>query len=961
MRVRWLFWMSAVAVLVSLEATAHAQQGLRLTYTDLLRELTDLHRLMYWQDGIRAGQASSYDRGEHERWGSNGDAGHYLRVEENGEAVMAELDGPGCIYRIWSANPQGLIRFYFDGADKPRYEFEFNKLFTGEMPPFDRPIVYKRGPQQSASDCYLPIPFSGRLRIAADRRHHQYYHFGYLLFPKDWRVPNFRLPLTAEEQAALDSAKQAWSQCGQDPKPRLSGQTSVTKSVTLAPGQTVVLANLQGPGIVRALRAKVTCDQRYFWRKLLLRGTWDGSDWPQILAPLGPLFGFDWQMPTYKSLIAGADPESGCYFYYPMPFRRSARLELTSHLARDAQVSFEVEWAPVEALPDNALYFFARWRHEQKPSVFDYPFIETAGQGRFVGVTLQINHPIPGWWGEGDEKVWVDDDQFPQWIGTGSEDYFGDAWGIRYLSEPSFGCSMSKGARTCPYRWHFLDYIPFTKRLRMTIENYPSSVGGPANAPPWEDDYSTVAYWYQAELKPPFEQLAGQKYIGGAQMGQAPAEYNYSTDVFPDVSPDMLRTFGRAIAGTIEAETVLTQAVAAGKATILDDALLPYEFNHEQAVDFGDTKAGEVIGEFDLEASESIVYYPTLLTAPAEGLADLTLEIEGKRLEIIGRLGPGQLELGGLYLPKGTYRARLVALTAGHAVLDCLQLRQAQRASGVIEAEDLPILRVTEGAEKPHPSLPMEGASAGRVLEWHATAAGQAMVLSLDVTPEKQYVLGVRPMMGPDGGIIQAFAGDKPLGPQYDLYAPEKQPSPQVLPLGQLPPGTREIEIHMVGKNEKATDYHAGLDYFRFEPAIIGPGSTEGVWALVLKTERCEYRIQDLGSEWFGGHHLWVQPSSDGAYIDLGINIPREGEYEILVRYTTSWDYAIVKAFLDDAPLGEPVDCYTPQVLLTQPLALGRVHLTAGQHVLRFQAAGKNDASRGFLMGIDYVTVKQVE
>lgn len=950
----------AIAATIVLLAALSGASARQLTYVDILNQLTDLDRLAYWEEGIRAGQASSYDRGEHKRWGCNGDAGKYIRVEDSGEAVMAEIEGPGCIYRIWSANPQGRIRFYFDGADKPQVELDFNEMFTGNLPPFDKPLVYKRGGRRSASDCYLPIPFSRSVKITADRPHGQYYHFDYLQFPKDWKVQTFRLPLTEEERAALERAKAAWSNCGRDPKPTLPGQTAVKKSFTIAPGQTVVLAALKGPGIIRALRARVSSSQRYYWRKLLLRGVWDGADWPQVLTPLGPLFGFDWYTADYKSLVAGSDPQKGCYFYYPMPFRRSARLELTSYLVMPAQVEFEVEWAPVDAMPDNAMYFFARWRHEPRSSTFDYPFIETAGKGRFVGVTLQIDHPVPGWWGEGDEKVWVDDDQFPPWIGTGSEDYFGDAWGIRYLPGPSWGCSLHRGHRTCPYRWHFMDYIPFTKRLRMTIENYPSEVGGPRGAPPWEDDYSSVAFWYQRELVPPFDQLRGQKYVGALMPGQAPAQYQYRTDVFHEITGPHLRTFGRAIYGTLEAEAALADVVRAGKATIIHDALLPYEFNMEMAVDFGQVKAGEALATIELNVPETVVYYPLLYCAPEDGVADVGLTVAGKRLDVIGRPEKGVLELAGVVLTKGKVTTRLVALSAGRAVLDCIRLRRAQRAAGVIEAEDVPVVRVTGGADKPHPSPPIPEASAGRILEWHASKPGQGMVLRIDAKPDRPYVLGVRPMFGPGGGIIQAFVNGQPIGPQFDLFAARKHPSPRILPLGPWDPKTNEVEIRVVGKNEKAAAYHVGLDYFRFEPVIVGPDSAQGVWAEVLATKGCRYRIQNLGGpgQWYKQHHLWVQPSGRGAYVDIGLHIPREGDYQLIVRYTTSWDYAIVQAFLNGTALGGKVDCYTPDVRLMQPLPLGRVHLKAGVNVLRFQAVDKNEASRGYLMGIDYITVK---
>ena len=260
---------------------------------------------------------------------------------------------------------------------------------------------------------------------------------------------------------------------------------------------------LREAGVIRAMRARVQSKQRYAWRKLVLQGEWDGAAWPQILTPLGPFFGFDWETAEYGSVPAGCR-NGQAYQYFPMPFRKSARLSLKNYLEAPATVEFEIEWAPLAQLPEDSTYFYARWRHEPDSMTFDYPFLETAGRGHFVGVSMPIDHPLAGWWGEGDEKVWVDDDDFPPYIGTGSEDYFGDAWGIRYLSGPSFGASSMKGHRTCNYRWHFMDFIPFTKRMRMTIENYGPNGQGPRG----QYDYSSTAFWYQAELTPPFERVA---------------------------------------------------------------------------------------------------------------------------------------------------------------------------------------------------------------------------------------------------------------------------------------------------------------------------------------------------------------------------------------------------------------------------------------------------------------------
>ncbi len=939
-----LIILAALVVLVPSLACAKT-----LTYIDLLHQLTDLDRLTLPQTGITAGQFSSWDRNEVNAWGSNGDAGQYLRVEPNGEAVMMDIDGPGVIQRTWSANPKGHIRIYLDGATTPSYDWDFNELFLGNQPPLPRPIIWKRGGPDSSSDCYLPIPFARHIKITADRAWGQYYHFDYLLFPKDWTVPTFRLPLTSDERVALSEAADAWGTPGRDPKPRLANTKVETRTFTLKPGQTVDLADLAGPAEIRGLRATVKCPQRYFWRKIVLKGAWDGSTWPEVETPLGPFFGFDWYTPEYGSLIAGCQ-KGQCYFYYPMPFRRSGHLELISHLAVPAEVTFEVKWAPCPDLPADALYFYARWRRESHCKTFDFPFVETAGRGTFVGDTLQVDHPSPGWFGEGDEKVWVDNDQFPPWIGTGTEDYYGDAWGIRYLPEPSFGCSYDQGPRTCPYRWHFMDHIPFTDKFRMTIEDYPQEGK-------YGNEYSSCAYWYQAEAVPPLKRLVDAKYIGGTVVGQKPSVQKWRADRFHELTAADLHTYGLDVLDTYEAEDLLAAEVAAGKGKIVDDATRPYEFNMERAVDFGNVKADQVLAEFPITAPDATVYFPQLLTAPEAGLADLGLEIDGQKLAIESRPAKSVEELSGISLKKGDHKAKVIALTAGHAIFDAMKFVGAPAEPGVIEAENFVALRTTNGAEMPKPGPIWHGVSAGRVLEWHATAEGQGMVLQINGEGGGAFILGARVMNGPGAGIMQAFIAGKPIGAAFDCYAPDTHPG-RVVPLGPIPSGPNEVEIRVVGKNPASAGYHVGIDFFRFEPKILGPGTAEGIWAEILKTEGCGYSIQVLGPNWIGNHHLWINPCWQGGYIDLGIHIPTEGDFDIVTRLTTSWDYAIVQPFLDGKALGAPIDTFTTAVLQTQPLNLGRFHLTAGLHTIRFQAVDHNHDSQGFLMGIDYVSLK---
>ncbi len=944
-----------VASILAIAAhSAAAQSEKPLTYVDVLHQLTDLDRLTHLQTGCKGGLFSSWDRNSKNVWGANGDCGQYLRVEKDGEAVMMDIDGPGVVYRTWSANPMGKIRIYLDGAKVPSYQWNFPDLFDGKLPPFIKPLVYRRDKPQSASDCYLPIPFAKHIRITADKKHIQYYQFNYVLFPKHQPVVSFRLPLNTQEQAALAAAAEAWSHPGCDPKPRLPGQETIPQSFTLAPGETMQLCAISGTGVIRAIRARVQSKQRYAWRKLVLRGDWDGAAWPQILTPLGPFFAFDWETAEYGSVIAGCQ-KGQAYQFFPMPFRKSAKLSLTSYLEMPAKVEFEIEWAPLTNLPADSTYFFARWRHEPDSLTFDYPFLETAGRGHFVGVSMPIDHPLAGWWGEGDDKVWVDDDDFPPHIGTGSEDYFGDAWGIRYLSGPSFGASSMKGHRTCNYRWHFMDFIPFAKRMRMTIENYGPNGAGPRG----QYDYSSTAFWYQAELTPPFEQLRGVKYTGGDDPNGKPKPMQYNPHVFWDLNAANLRTYGLGITFAQQAETLMADAVKSGAAKIVTDALRPYEFDRERALDFGAVEAGRKLGVFTIKVDANTAYFPRLHTAPEAGVADLSLEIHGKSLPIAARPEPGVLELGGLCLSKGEHRMGLVAVTAGHAIFDCLQLESATRFPDAIEAEELAVVRTIGGAAPPHPSQPMTGVSAGRVLEFHADRPGQGFVLSLGKRPDRPYVLGVRPMLSPNAGMIQAFVANKPIGPTFDLYAKDRGLGPSVLPLGAIPANVSEVEIRVVGANRQSRGHDAELDYFRWEPKILGPGSAEGVWVQVVKTHRCEYRAQNLDPAKFSdGHQLWVQPSGLNAWLDIAVEIPKSRTYQLVVKYTKSWDYARIQAFLDGKKLGPMVDTYAAAVAPADPIALGKVELAAGRHILRLKAVGKHADSKGYLMGIDHLTVK---
>ena len=170
-----------------------------LKYVDLVKRLTDLEYLATLPaPGEQCAQWSSYDRrsrydaasGKYVAWEANGDGGGIIR-KEGGKLVLAEMEGPGCIWRIWSAAPKdGHVRIYLDGASDPAVDLPFVGYFDLKNAPFTRSaLVHTVG---SGWNNYTPIPYQKSCKVVADPGWGNYYHFTYGTFPKGTRVPTFK-------------------------------------------------------------------------------------------------------------------------------------------------------------------------------------------------------------------------------------------------------------------------------------------------------------------------------------------------------------------------------------------------------------------------------------------------------------------------------------------------------------------------------------------------------------------------------------------------------------------------------------------------------------------------------------------------------------------------------------------------------------------------------------------------
>jgi hypothetical protein len=285
------------------------------------------------------------------------------------------------------------------------------------------------------------------------------------------------------------------------------------------PGETTVLADLEGPGILTHLWVTIA-DNEYGWPRLLrLRVYYDGSATPSVDAPVGDFFavGHGFERSVKSLMVRDSSAGRARNSYWPMPFRKSCRVTITNEgRRRVANLYFHVDWEKVPSLPANTPYFHARYR-QSLPAPADgsnYEFLNVKGRGHYVGTVLSVVQAEAGWFGEGDEFFWVDGATKPSIEGTGSEDYFNDAWGLHVDDGPYYGVTVADGtglgSRMTAYRWHLLDPVPFTTSLKFDIEHkgWTFKPDGAVKSGFGErvDLMSSVAFWYQegiAEDQPP--------------------------------------------------------------------------------------------------------------------------------------------------------------------------------------------------------------------------------------------------------------------------------------------------------------------------------------------------------------------------------------------------------------------------------------------------------------------------
>lgn len=268
--------------------------------------------------------------------------------------------------------------------------------------------------------------------------------------------------------------------------------------INIHAGQTATLLEVDGPGLISRIWFTIDSRDPHFLRRILLRMYWDEEENPSVEVPVGDFFGCGYEYRHYTSHYLGMS-SGGYYCYFPMPFNKSARIEVVNETGEEVYAfyyhinyfDFELPFAP------DIAYFHSQWSRDIRTNTAEnYVVLDARGEGHFVGCNIHAEpYSKSFWYLEGDEMVYVDGEEFPSTYGTGTEDYFTSGW---YYKNGEFAADYhglilkdEKTMRTVAYRHHIPDPIPFRKSLLFTIEH------GHAN----EEviDMSSTAYWYQVE------------------------------------------------------------------------------------------------------------------------------------------------------------------------------------------------------------------------------------------------------------------------------------------------------------------------------------------------------------------------------------------------------------------------------------------------------------------------------
>ncbi|MBE7170308.1 MAG: DUF2961 domain-containing protein [Williamsia sp.] len=500
-----------IAVVLSLQAvpaqrTTTPQAGPEtVSLISALEPFYHISSLPAYGDQTVVRQVSSYDTTGGNDDGFSGKYS-YLKKLSDTSLLLFDVEGPGVINRIWTPTPSDdSLDFYIDDLTQAAFTIKYRDLFSGKVFPFVKPLCNN---QLGGYFCYLPIPFQRHCRIVYRGKQTQFHQIGYRLYPAKTVVKSFRPELAAAEKDALQRVQTLWDKRGrtvQDfwPGTAAAFQTAKTQ-FQLSPGEKHTLLQTAKGGRIIGFELDPSSAFEGSEKEIDLKITWDHETAPAVYCPVADFFGYAFGKTSMQSLLIGSNGKKN-YCYFPMPFDRSATIELIYRKPSSAKAVSSPLTIRATVYSSNEARktseegkFYAYWNNQPHvPLHQPHLFLHVAGKGHYVGTVLQAQGLEPGMtlFFEGDDSTVVDGQL--RMHGTGSEDYFNGGWyALMDRWDGPFSMPLSGAldyslplSRTGGYRLHLADKIPFEKEIYHSIEHGPEHNNKPAF-------YTSVAYYY---------------------------------------------------------------------------------------------------------------------------------------------------------------------------------------------------------------------------------------------------------------------------------------------------------------------------------------------------------------------------------------------------------------------------------------------------------------------------------
>jgi len=455
----------------------------RVTMVSELEQLSRIDNLPTFRSNTVIEQVSTCDPTGGNDDGFNGTYS-YIRKNADGSLVLFDQDGPGVLSRIATPTPSSdTLDFYIDFSKKPALTITYADLFSGKVFPFVAPLCDHAA---GGSYAYFPIPFLQHLQIVSRGKQEQFHQFQYRLFPHKTTVESFHLPMTAEEKKSLEAVGAAWQQLATV----VHNDRLESKKTRMPPGDKQIIFSIATGARIEGIELGPTMD---FHIKIF----WDHDSVPAIDCPVADFFGHGFDGATIHGLLAGRTNGQD-YFYFPMPFDKSARIELANGSSTTQQLVYRIYYNEKKRNPNHEGKLYTSWSDHDMPQGEKHILLNAHGKGHLAGTFLWTtgrDGSLPQFF-EGDDST-ATDGVF-RIHGTGSEDYFNGGWydvkgrWDTLTSKPLSGClgyHRTPVAHTGGYRFLLSDKISFEKSIYQAIEHGPTLEGVPAR-------YRSVTFYY---------------------------------------------------------------------------------------------------------------------------------------------------------------------------------------------------------------------------------------------------------------------------------------------------------------------------------------------------------------------------------------------------------------------------------------------------------------------------------